>query len=258
MSFSLRTIVDWLGATLDPERCDDYGPNGLQVEADAPEPAQVSKVATGVTANLAFIAAATAWGADLAVVHHGIYWHGAPVTVTGNLGRRVRALLDARLSLAAYHLPLDGHPTLGNAANLGRALGLIDIEPAFVARRVPTGCVGRFEAPLAPAAVLELLRARVSPSSILFSGGPERIARVGIVTGGAPRQASEAAARGLDLYISGEASEYSQAIAAEERIHVVACGHHRSEVFGPRALADALPRQFAGLDARFFDVDNPA
>ncbi|MFO0748713.1 MAG: Nif3-like dinuclear metal center hexameric protein [Myxococcota bacterium] len=252
--YPLALLTDWLQATLDPTRCDDYGPNGLQVEASS----TVARVATGVTANMAFIEAATAWGADLALVHHGIYWHGAPATVTGPLGRRVRALVRAGLSLVAYHLPLDGHPTLGNAAGLARALGLVDLEPAFPSRGVPTGCVGRFPAPLTHDAVLAALRASVSPSALLFPGGPPAIERVGIVTGGAPRTASDAARRGLDLYISGEASEYSQAIAAEEGILVAACGHHRSEVFGPRALADELPRVFAGLEARFIDVDNPA
>lgn len=251
--FPLRVITDWLQATLEPTRVDDYGPNGLQVEASD----TVTKVACGVTGNLAFIAAAAAWGAELAVVHHGLYWHGAPITITGVLGQRVRALIAARLSLVGYHLPLDGHRELGNAANLARALGLVDITPAFMARGIATGCVARFEHGLPIADVRALLSARISDRSVVLEGGPRVVTRVGIVTGGAPRQASEAAAKGLDLFISGEASEYSQAIALEERINVAACGHHRTEVFGPRALADALPRQFAGLEARFIDVDNP-
>jgi len=250
--YELRAITDWLQTTLDPTGCDDYGPNGLQVEAST----TITKVATGVTSNLAFIEAAAAWGAELAVVHHGIYWKGAPVTVTGSLGRRVRALIQHGLSLVGYHLPLDGHLELGNAANLARALGLVDITPAFIARGVATGCVARFAAAVSVDEATTLLRAHVSDRAIVFEGGPARIERVGIVTGGAPRQASEAAARGLDLYISGEASEYSQAIAKEEHIHVAACGHHRSEVFGPRALAPAMALAFPALEARFIDVDN--
>ncbi|MCC6625749.1 MAG: Nif3-like dinuclear metal center hexameric protein [Deltaproteobacteria bacterium] len=252
--YPLPTVIDWLASTLDPTRCDDYGPNGLQVEVTT----EVRRVATGVTANLAFIEAAAAWGADLAIVHHGLYWQGAQVTITGALGRRVRALVERRLSLVAYHLPLDGHPELGNAPNLARALGLIDITPAFPARGVMTGCTGRFREPLGVAAAHELIAARISRACLFFAGGGATLATVGVVTGGAPRQASEAAARGLDLYITGEAGEYTQATALEEKIHIAACGHHRTEVFGPRALAAALPAAFPGLETRFIDVDNPA
>jgi len=251
----LNTIREWLAATLDPTRCDDYGPNGLQVDADND---QIRRVATGVTANLAFIEAAAGWGAELAVVHHGLYWSGAPTTVTGPLGRRVRALLAHRLSLVAYHLPLDGHPDLGNASNLARALGLVDLSPAFPARGVMTGCTGRFPEPIGVAAAHELVAARISRACLFFAGGPAAIRTVGVVTGGAPRQASDAAARGIDLYITGEAGEHTQATAIEERIHVAACGHHRTEVFGPRALATALAAAFPGLESRFIDVDNPA
>lgn len=254
MPYSLPTIADWLQQSLDPNRCDDYGPNGVQVEASE----QVARVATGVTANLAFIDAAIAWGAELAVVHHGLYWSGSPATITGALGRRVRALVRAGLSLAAFHLPLDAHPELGNATNLGRTIGLVDLEPAFVSRGIATGCTGRFAEPIAAAEILPLLRDRVSPSTLVFAGGPPLVRTVGIVTGGAPRVASDAARRGLDLYVSGEASEYTQATAAEEGIHVAACGHHRTEVFGPRALAEALAAAFPGLEARFIDIDNAA
>lgn len=253
MTLPLRTIITWLDQLLDPTRIEDYGPNGLQVEASE----TVTRIATGVTANLAFIEAATAWGADLAVVHHGLYWGGSPSTATGALGRRLRSLFARGLSLAAYHLPLDAHLEVGNAAGLARALGLEDLRPAFLYKGAPTGIIGRFAAPLAPSDLPPRLAA-VSPRTLHFDGGPPTITTVGVVTGGAPRLASEAARLGLDLFITGEASEYTQATAREERIHIAACGHHRSEVFGPRALADRLARDFPDLDVRFLDVDNPA
>ena len=105
------------------------------------------------------------------------------------------------------------------------------------------------------------LRARlfaVSERALLFEGGPSAIGSVGIVTGGAPRVASDAARLGLDAFVTGEASEYSQAIAREEGIHVAAAGHHRTETFGPKALATALSAAFPGVEVGFLDVDNPA
>jgi len=251
--YPLKTIIDWLNHLLDPTRVEDYGPNGLQVEASA----AITRVTTGVTANLDFIEAAAALGSELAVVHHGLYWNGSPATATGPLGRRLRALFAHRLSLAAYHLPLDAHIEVGNAAGLARALGLTDVRPAFPYRGSPTGVIARFPVPCA-LDTLHAALAVISPRTLLFDGGPAIISTVGIVTGGAPRIASEAARLGLDLFISGEASEYSQATAREERIHVAACGHHRTEVFGPRALASALATAFPGLEVSFLDIDNPA
>lgn len=253
MTMPLRSIVTWLDQLLDPTRVEDYGPNGLQVEACE----TVARVATGVTANLAFIQAAAAWGADLALVHHGLYWGGSPSTATGALGRRLRALFAHGISLAAYHLPLDAHLEVGNAAGLASAIALTDLRAAFPYRGAPTGVIGRFASPL-PASDLPALLCTVSPRALVFDGGPPTLSTVGIVTGGAPRLASEAARLGLDLFITGEASEYTQATAREEGIHIAACGHHRTEVFGPRALAERIARDLPGLEARFFDVDNPA
>lgn len=249
----LSDVVTWLDQLLDPTRIDDYGPNGLQVEASP----RVTRIATGVTSNLAFIDAAVARGADLLVVHHGLYWNGAPATATGALGRRLRALFAHGASLAAYHLPLDAHLEVGNAAGLARALGLTALRPAFPYRGTSTGVIGTFADPL-PAERLPALLSAISPRALVFPGGPALIAQVGIVTGGAPRIASDAARLGLDLYVTGEASEYTQATAREEGIHIAACGHHRTEVFGPRALAAALVAAFPDLPVEFLDVDNPA
>jgi dinuclear metal center YbgI/SA1388 family protein len=258
---TVREVVAWLDGLLDPTRRDDYGPNGLQVDASpsslGPTRQPAATIVTGVTANLTLIEAAIERGADLLVVHHGLYWHGAPSTAVGPLGRRLARCFESNLSVAAYHLPLDAHPEVGNAAGLAALLGLRDQTPAFLYKGLPTGLTGRFPSPLTRDELEERLR-DVSPRAMWFAGGPDRIATVGIVTGGAPRLASEAAGMGLDLYITGECSEYTQATAHEERIHIAACGHHRSEVFGAMLLAERLKQTFPGVEVEFVDVDNPA
>jgi dinuclear metal center YbgI/SA1388 family protein len=249
----LNNILTWLDDLLEPARFEDYAPNGLQVDADRP----ITRVATGVTANLAFLQQAASWGAELAVVHHGLYWHGGPVTVTGALGRRIRLALEHGLSIAGYHLPLDAHLEVGNAANLCRALELTDLRPAFLSRGAPVGCIARLETPLP----VDALRARLEtlfPGHLFFAGGPALITSVGVVTGGAPRMLSDALSLGCDLFITGEAAEQTQATAFEEGIHAACCGHHRTERFGPIALADRLATAFPELEVRYLDVDNPA
>jgi dinuclear metal center YbgI/SA1388 family protein len=249
----LNELVSWLDALLEPARFEDYAPNGLQIDAERP----VTRVATGVTANLAFLTEAAAWGAELAVVHHGLYWHGGPVTVTGALGRRVRLALARGLSVAGYHLPLDAHLEVGNAAGLARAIGLTDLSPAFFSRGAPAGCLARLPTAL-PFTELRSRLEALFPGLHFFAGGPAAITSVGVVTGGAPRMVSDALRLGCDLFITGEATEQTQATSFEEGIHVACCGHHRSERFGPMALAARLADAFPGLETRYLDVDNPA
>jgi dinuclear metal center YbgI/SA1388 family protein len=250
----LHDIIAWVNTTLDSEGVNDYGPNGLQVEASS---RLVKKVAMGVTSNLRFIEDAAEWGADLAIVHHGIYWNGASPTITGALGARVRRLLENNLSLAGYHLPLDAHPTLGNAVSLANELGIASVEPAFHSRGVNVGCIGRLPSPISANTLLAGLKERVSPTTIGFCHGPADIRTIGIVTGGAAREVNVAIKHGCDAYITGEAGEYSQATAYEEGIHFFAAGHHRTERFGPQALGNALAERFSDLEVTFIDVDNP-
>ncbi|MDE1929865.1 MAG: Nif3-like dinuclear metal center hexameric protein, partial [Burkholderiales bacterium] len=113
-------LLSWLQQTLQPDAVRDYGPNGLQVEGRR----DVRRIVSGVTASLALIDAAAAAGADLLLVHHGLFWRGQDGRLTGWLAARVRALMAAELNLCAYHLPLDAHPEYGNNAQLGRRLGL--------------------------------------------------------------------------------------------------------------------------------------
>ena len=125
MSVALRELVSYLDALLEPWRFQDYCPNGLQVEGRS----QVAKVASGVTASQRLLDAAAEWGADAILVHHGYFWKGEEQAVVGMKRRRLATLLGHDISLLAYHLPLDDHPTLGNNARLGELLGLQDHRP---------------------------------------------------------------------------------------------------------------------------------
>jgi len=132
-------IVGFCDELLDADAFEDYGPNGLQVPG-APE---VSRVATGVSANLAFLEAAVDSGAGLAIAHHGLFWGGVPQALSEQMAQRLRVLLTAKASLAAYHLPLDAHREIGNNALLCERLG-------FQAGRgllLLQGCVDRGDRP---------------------------------------------------------------------------------------------------------------
>lgn len=245
---ALATLLDgWL----EPGRFGDVAENGLQVEGRA----EVRRVVCGVTASQALIDRAVADGADAIVVHHGLVWGGGIRRLAGWLGRRVRTLLAADVSLFAYHLPLDAHPTLGNNAGLAEAIG-VAVEPTpFGAYRGQTiGLRGRLGGePFAD--VVARVRAAVGEPAWVFGDPARRIETVGLCTGGAPDLLHEAIDAGLDCYVTGEATEWVTSVAAESGVAFVAAGHHATERFGPKRLAAALAAE--GLDARFVDVPNP-
>ena len=243
---SLSEMVDWCNAQLRPADFNDYCPNGLQVEAGT----QVRSIVSGVTASLALIQAAITRQADVLLVHHGYFWRGEPSPLTGMKGQRVRALMQANLSLLAYHLPLDAHPVLGNNARLGQQLGL-DGQPD---EHLLWGA--NLLSPLSTADLIERIRQRLQRTPIVIDT-QRPIQRIAWCTGAAQGAIIQAAAAGYDAYLSGEISEQTQHQAQESGITYFAAGHHATERYGVQALGEQLASQFS-LRHEFIDLHNPA
>ena len=246
-------LISHLDSLLEPAAYRDFGPNGLQV----PGAPQVTRVVTGVSAHRELIAAAIERRAELLLVHHGLFWDFHPTGLTPILAERLRLLFRHDVSLAAYHLPLDGHEELGNNAQLAVRLGATSHEPFGEGFGRPIGRVARFEAPGIPA---DELFARVGEVTrrepLVFPAGPERIESLGIVSGSAAKSLPEAIAAGLDAFMTGEPAEHVMADAREAGIHFIAAGHYATETFGIRAVGDRLEREY-GVEHQFVDVRNP-
>ncbi|MDT8287431.1 MAG: Nif3-like dinuclear metal center hexameric protein [Elusimicrobiales bacterium] len=142
----------------------DSSLNGLQVEGKP----EVRRIALGVSASLEFLGRARAEGADLAIVHHGLFWKGHTEAVRGPLKKKLALLIESGMSLAAWHLPLDAHPSLGNNAALLRVLGAVKSRPFGEYDGQSIGLAGTLAAPLSPEKAASLLAAAnsewISPS----------------------------------------------------------------------------------------------
>ena len=248
-SVALAEIARFLDEYLEVERFPDYpnALNGLQVEA----PQGVERVAVAVDASESVIESVCDW-ADLLVVHHGLFWGGLQ-PLTGPHYRRVKLLVESGTALYSAHLPLDGHPEVGNGAVLARRLGLASRKAFGEYKGMHVGWRGTLAAtPLAElAANLSALtgdRVRTLP------GGPDTVTSAGIVTGGGASMLHEAAARGLDVLITGEASHHHAIEAAELGVSVLLGGHYATEVWGVKAVMALLEDRF-GIEGRF--VDSP-
>ena len=240
-------IVAFANELLDTGSYPDFGPMGLQVSgAD-----EVTKIACGVSASRELFERAFEAGAQLVLVHHGLFWEKDP-RVIGPLQRgRLEALFRADLNLVAYHLALDAHPEIGNNALLADELG-VERERRFT----DWGYGGKLAAPTTMSDFSTLVQERLGRMPLVFSYGPETIERVAILTGGAARYIDQAAAEGYDCFVTGEADEPTKYAAKEAAIHFVAGGHYATETLGVRALAAKLADEF-GVEWEFLDLPNP-
>jgi dinuclear metal center YbgI/SA1388 family protein len=240
-------IVAFANDLLDLPSYPDYGPMGLQV-AGAPE---VTKIACSVSASRELFERALETGAQLVLVHHGLFWE-KDTRVIGPLQRaRLEILFHGDLNLVAYHLALDAHPEIGNNILLAKELG---VEPER--RFTEWGYGGRLAHPIPVSELAERMQEKLDRPPLVFSYGPEEVERVAVLTGGAARYVSEAAAEGYDCFVTGEADEPTKYAAKEAAIHFVAGGHYATETLGVRALAAKLADEF-GVEWEFIDLPNP-
>ncbi len=250
-------ILAELDHLLEPARFDDYCVNGLQV----PGPDEVTTLVTGVSAHAELFQLAAREHAQLLLVHHGLFWGAGVAAVDPILKRRLQLLFDADIALAAYHLPLDAHPELGNNALLARALGADTLAPFALHHGQPIGFLatmpGDANGDGVPAAELFARVGDVTAREpLVFDAGPPRIRRLAIVTGAGADYTADAAAAGADALLTGEPAERSMAQAREAGIHLIAAGHHATETFGVRRLGEHLAERF-GVRHVFIDVPNP-
>jgi dinuclear metal center YbgI/SA1388 family protein len=245
----IEVLNNYLNTLLMPERFQDYCPNGLQVEGKS----EVQKIVTGVTASMALLKAAHQANADAILVHHGYFWRGESLPITGIKKQRIAYLLAHDINLLAYHLPLDAHPTLGNNVQLAKRLGLQ--VNAWVGDKNLVAL-----AELSDAVSLDMLANTVSRSlnrpPQVIGDLTRTVKKVALCTGAAQSYIETAVAESADVFISGEISEQTVHIARETGVSYIAAGHHATERYGIQALGAHLAEQF-DLQHEFIDIDNP-
>jgi dinuclear metal center YbgI/SA1388 family protein len=256
---ALADILAEADRLLEPGRFEDYCVNGLQVPGAQPstEDTQVQTVASGVSAHAELFERAAAEEADLLIVHHGMFWGPGFRAVDPALKRRLQILFDAGIALAAYHLPLDAHPELGNNALLARALGAVRLEPFAQHRGQTIGFLATFPPPGPTAGELDTsLYELTGREPLSFPSGPQQVERLAVVSGAGADYLAEARAAGAQGLLTGEVPERAMAEAREAGVHLIAAGHYATETFGIRALGEHLAERFA-LCHTFIDVPNP-
>ncbi|MFT5194855.1 MAG: dinuclear metal center YbgI/SA1388 family protein [Cellvibrionaceae bacterium] len=244
---NLNELSHYLDQYLRISEINDYGPQGLQVETDNHE---VAKVALAVDSAPAVIEAAADWGADMLLVHHGLFW-GGPQNIAGPMGKRVRAFMRTGVNLYAAHLPLDAHPEVGNNAVLAQMFGLQNIIWWGNTKGTPLGVCGDVR-PILLQDLEVKVNAQLKTKSRTLQHGPGTVKRIAILSGGGAGMVEEAASLGADTFITGETSHSQYWLASDFEINVIFGGHYATETVGVQALGAHLSEKF-NLDTKFFD-----
>ncbi|MBT3223462.1 MAG: Nif3-like dinuclear metal center hexameric protein [Proteobacteria bacterium] len=231
-------LVGWLDKTLCNGDFKEEAVNGLQVEGDD----EVELLAIAVDACQATIDAAVAAGAQMLLVHHGLFW-GRCEPLVGTHGKRVKKMMQNGLSLYASHLPLDAHPELGNNAELARLLSVHDRQPFGDYHGMTIGFAGSI-APLSPAELGQKLKAMFGAPPMILPFGPDPIERVALVSGGGWSLMEETRDSGFDALISGEGLHQCYLVAEDGGLNVFFAGHYATETLGVRAVARAVEGKF--------------
>jgi dinuclear metal center YbgI/SA1388 family protein len=247
---NLTDLVTHLDTELRIAEIPDYANafNGLQLENAANK---VTKIVAAVDATLPVMRKAVAAGADLLIVHHGMFWNTVQPW-TGPVFQKMKLAIETGLAVYSCHLPLDFHPSLGNDACLARALGL---EPSGTFMKTKgTDNGAKIESEVARDELVRRLATATGSHVHVCAAGPSVCRKIGIMTGGAGSEVAAAAKSGIDTFITGEGPHWSYTLAEELGINLLYGGHYATETFGVKALSAHIKAMF-GIPWEF--VDHP-
>ena len=246
---NINALIHYTQQLLQVERFKDYCPNGLQVQGKT----EVRKIVTGVTASMALLQAAQEAGADLILVHHGYFWRNEDPRIVGIKRNRLAFLLEHDLNLAAYHLPLDAHITLGNNVQLGSLLKFelegFSGDPAIIA-------YGQLKQAVNLQTLTGHIETALGRKPLTIGDSQKIVKKIAWCTGAAQGYIENAIELGVDVFISGEISEQTTHLAMESGVSYISAGHHVTERYGIKALGEHLADKFQ-LTHQFIDIENP-
>lgn len=250
---NLLELDEYLNSFLKKENyLDDISLNGIQIQNSNPLNKQIKKIAFSVDACVETAKKAKELGADVLFVHHGLFW-GRCNTITGSMYERVAEFIKNDIALIAYHIPLDANNPYGNNWGLASRIGLSNCKEFGKWRRMSIGVKGELEKPLSIEELAsKLLRQNKKPSEIL-KFGKDIIKTVGIISGGASEEVSDAINEQLDCYITGEFAHEQYHLAKEMNINIIAGGHYETETVGVSLVKEKIEKE-TDIECVFIDV----
>lgn len=249
---SRNEIVNYLNELFADLKISDYSYNGLQFEGAS----MVSKIVAGVDANNIFFIEAAERGAQMAVVHHGLFWKGAEWTKLDRLNiETAKTLMETNLNLYAMHLPLDAHPEFGNNVMLAKAIGAKVIGTFGSGKGPDIGCIAQLPKAIKIETLLDIIEKNIGKINVHMPFGRSKVKNIGICSGGGGSYVnSQSVYDGeIDVLLTGEALHQQVAPCRQREIHIIAAGHYNTEIFGVKELVRIVAEHF-GIEYEFIDL----
>lgn len=241
-------LLAFLDDTFKDFQARDVSKNGMQIQA----PEKIGKVAFAVDACLASFEASVEEGADILIVHHGLFWKDIEM-VTDHHFRRLKTMLENNVGLYAIHLPLDAHQVIGNNRQLAACLNAGRVDYFSEHDGLMLGCRATFDNPVNRDEMSEMIDKKLNTSCFVLPFGPEEIKHLGIISGGGAKYITDAITAGCDSFLTGEPEHIAYHMALEYRVNFFAAGHYASETVGLLALQKLLEARH-GLETVFLDI----
>ena len=250
---TLKELNDFFNSFLQKENyLSDPSRNGIQIQNKEPSRKEIKKVAFAVDACEETAKLASKEGADVLVVHHGLFWGDCEV-ITGSFYKRVSSFINNDLALIAYHIPLDANNPYGNNYGIANALKLEKLEGFGYWRGMMLGVKGEFKEEITAEELGKLIEDTLHTKCNVLKFGKEKIKTIGIISGGAGEDVVQAVEEGLDVYVTGEFAHEQYHYAKEMEINVISAGHYGTETVGVNLLKKKVEEEL-GLETCFIHI----
>ena len=230
---------------------DPHMANGLVFKGEE----KIQKIALGVSASIEVFKKAVELGCQALIVHHAFNYPPF-VTYDRLFQNRYSYLVKNNLSLFGYHFLLDSHPKIGHNVLIIEKLGG-KVEKPFLHGGAPWGYFGTVNN-LSIEQVKNMFAKDFSPTMTVYPYGPKEIKKVVAISGRGtpiPSDIQYLIDNKVDLFITGENSEWIREIFREVGIHFIAGGHYHTERFGILALEKVLKEKL-GIETEFIELVN--
>jgi len=237
--------------SLDLPKIDPHMANGLVVKGEN----DIKKVGLGVSASLKLFQMAAERNCQALIVHHSLNFP----SFNGYdeiFQKRMAFLLKHEISLFGYHFLLDSHPEIGHNAQIIKTIGGQLVAPYYFQKQ-PWGYIGALGSTSLDK-IVRILKPKLSPNFKVYPFGKKEIKKVIAVSGKgypSPSDLQYLITNKIDLYISGEVSEWIRELFREAEINFIAGGHYHTERFGLLALENILKQQLV-VKTEFLELEN--
>jgi len=250
IKFAYQTIgKKWLKKALEKDEL----ANGVQFLGKE----GVNKVALGVSLNEDFLLAAVKSGAEFCIFHHGYDARVWKSRIPKYSQKRLKVIVENKLTIMGFHYALDAHPEIGNNAMIIKRLGAKIKEPLWD----EWSYTAQFSSPQDVKVLSKKCAEMFEHDVFAVLSGPKKVKTIGVVSGGAKPDAEYLAKmeeKGVELFICGEPSESVPNKMKESGINYFACGHYATEGFGVQELGKRIKEKFKDkLEVEFIDIPNP-